>query len=89
MKARVSHLHKTEAEWKKLNHWTPAAGELVVYDPDENYSYSRIKIGDGKRSLRDLDFFIESIITSMLDQYSRATSIDAGRISSKRRKFFK
>ena len=89
MKARVSNLHKTEAEWKKLDHWTPAAGELIVYDPDDDHSYSRIKIGDGKRTLKQLDFFIESIIAEMLTQYSRANTIDAGRIAPRKRRLFK
>ena len=59
MKARVSHLHKTETEWLKFNSWVPEAGELIIYDPDTSYSYSRIKVGDGRRSLRELDFLID------------------------------
>ena len=44
-------------EWLKLGSWVPEAGELIVYDPDENYTYSRLKVGDGINTLQDL-FFI-------------------------------
>lgn len=80
MKARVSFLHKKEADWIKLSNWIPAAGELVVYDPDENHSYSRIKLGDGIRTVSELDFFIESIIADMLAQHDSTHFIDPGRI---------
>ena len=65
MKARVSHLHKTEAEWEKLSSWKPEAGELVVYDIDDKHDYSRLKIGDGKTSVVDLPF-IDKIIAEEL-----------------------
>jgi hypothetical protein len=29
---------------------------LIVYDPDENCSYQRIKIGDGTTKINDLNF---------------------------------
>ena len=68
MKARISHLHKTEKEWLKLKNWIPEAGEFIIYDSDEKYNYARIKLGDGKNSLQDLPFFIESAIKA----YSQA-----------------
>ena len=33
MKARISQLHRTEAEWQKLTSWIPEPGELIIYDP--------------------------------------------------------
>ena len=66
MKARISQLHKTEAEWLRHSSWKPEAGELVVYDPDVNHQYARIKIGDGKHTLADLDFFVDSAIAKSL-----------------------
>lgn len=32
------------------------ASEIIVYDPDENYDYPRIKIGDGKTNINALPF---------------------------------
>ena len=81
MKARISQLHKTESEWRLKAKWIPEPGELVVYDPDDNYSYARIKVGDGKRTLAELDFFINSSIEEVLKQISFADVIDGGRIT--------
>ena len=78
MKARVSQLHKTETEWNKLTNFTPAAGEIIVFDPelDKTYNYVRLKIGDGTTKLIDLPFFVDSTIETIFK-----TSIDGGRIT--------
>ena len=81
MKARISQLHKTEAEWSKLDYWTPEAGELVIYDPDENYDYARIKVGDGKHSLDKLPFFTDSAVMSLIQKQRYFEIIDAGRVT--------
>lgn len=81
MKARISQLHKTEAEWQTYSRWVPNVGELVVYDPDTLHSYARIKVGDGKRTLQELDFFIDSAIEEILKQVRFEDSIDGGRIT--------
>ncbi len=81
MKARISQLHQTEASWRKWSQWIPASGELVVYDPDENHTHARIKVGDGKRTLAELDFFIDSAIEEMLNQIRFSDVVDGGRIS--------
>jgi hypothetical protein len=81
MKARVSHLHRTEAEWAKLNAWVPEAGELIVYDPDDHYDYARIKIGDGVKTLKELTFFIDSAIATYLDKQRYSEVIEGGRIT--------
>ena len=56
MKARVQHKHDIEANWLKATNFTPLASEIIVYDPDENYDYPRIKIGDGKTNINTLPF---------------------------------
>ncbi len=81
MKARISHLHRTEAEWLKFAQWQPDAGELIVYDPDENYTYARIKVGDGQRTLQELDFFVDSVVTEALKNVQLSGIIDSGRIT--------
>lgn len=80
MQARISFLHKTEAEWEKLSSFQPEAGELIVYDPDENYDYSRVKVGDGKRTLQELDFFIDSAAEAVFNKLTYSNIVDAGRI---------
>jgi hypothetical protein len=74
MKARITFLHNTEADWLKLD-FIPKAGELIIYDEDEKYNYPRVKIGDGSHSLKNLPFFIEEAI---LDR--RLEAIDGGRL---------
>ena len=81
MKARISQLHKTEAEWKKYSNYVLEPGELVIYDPDETYSYARIKVGDGQRTLNELDFFVTSAIEELLRQVRFEDTIDGGRIT--------
>lgn len=81
MKARISQLHKTEAEWLKFKDWKPAAGELVVYDSDTACPYSRVKVGDGQRTLSELDFFIDSAINSTLLKLHYSDTLDGGRIT--------
>lgn len=56
MKARVQHKHDIETNWLKATNFTPLASEIIVYDPDENYDYPRIKIGDGKTNINALPF---------------------------------
>lgn len=81
MKARISQLHKTELEWKSLGSWVPEAGELIIYDPDINYDYSRLKVGDGIRTLANLDFIAERAAANMLQKQRYFEIIDAGRVT--------
>lgn len=84
MKARVSHLHKTAVEWAKYKDWTPDAGEFIIYDPDERYNYARVKVGDGKRTLSELDFFVDSAAITSMKQQHFFEILDGGRISPKK-----
>ena len=80
MKARVSQLHKTAAEWAKFANWVPEAGEFIIYDPDNEFEYARVKVGDGRTNLQTLPFFIESAIIEQMLQHRYNEIIDAGRI---------
>ncbi len=80
MKARVSNLYNTEAAWESLD-FVPYAGELIVYAPDYvNYLYTRIKVGDGKTSLRELPFFTEAYLDAKLAAYQHSKIADGGSI---------
>lgn len=81
MKARVSQLHKTEAEWLKFNSWVPEAGELIVYDSDDKYSYARLKVGDGVSCLKDLEFFIDKAVLELIQKQQYFEIIDGGRVT--------
>jgi hypothetical protein len=80
MKARVSNLIKSEAEWSKLN-FTPFPGEIIVYAPNDSTGCARIKIGDGTHSIQELPFVVEHIAGLAIDNYKRQENFDAGRIT--------
>lgn len=56
MYGRVQNKHDTEANWLKATNFIPKAGEIIVYDPDDTYTYARIKIGDGTTLVNNLSF---------------------------------
>lgn len=62
MKARIQHKHDIEANWLKATNFTPLAGEIIVYDSDENYDHPRIKTGDGKTNINDLLFIADYVL---------------------------
>lgn len=64
--ARIVHKGDIEANWKKATGFKPKAKEIIIYLPDENYDYCRMKIGDGNNYINDLPFFggnIEGLAT--------------------------
>ena len=56
LNSRIILKHDTEANWLKATNFKPIAGEVIIYDVDENYSYPRIKIGDGNTLINELPF---------------------------------
>ena len=52
---RVQNKIDLEKNWEKAT-FIPLAGEFIIYAPDENYTHSRLKIGDGKQKINDLPF---------------------------------
>ncbi len=55
IKARIQSKNDTEERWL-LSSFKPKKGEIVVYNPDENYLFPRLKIGDGINSINNLSF---------------------------------
>ena len=37
LNVRIQHKHDIEANWQKATNFTPKAGELIIYDADENF----------------------------------------------------
>ena len=65
--SRIQHKHDTQANWEKAVNFIPLKGEIIVYDVDGTYSYSRIKIGDGATSVVDLPFINEGELITVDD----------------------
>ena len=84
MKARLSQLHKTEAEWDSIPDFVPMHGELIIFDVDTKHNYVRLKIGDGITKLTYLPFFINDTVNDFLVNNSNKI-IDAGRITDYRK----
>lgn len=80
MRARISQLHKTESQWALIPNFVPFQGELIIFDPDKQYKYARVKIGDGISKLSDLPFFIEPVVETFIDNNTNKI-IDAGRVT--------
>ena len=58
---RIKHKTGTENEWKFAEgKFKPLKGEFIVYLPDDNYDYSRLKIGTGEDDIKDLPFLTYS-----------------------------
>lgn len=55
LNSRIVHKIDVETNWNKAT-FTPLAGEFIIYAPDDNYSYSRLKIGTGTETINQLDF---------------------------------
>lgn len=46
----------SQADWDSLVNFVPKKGEIIIYNPDESHSYSRMKVGDGVHIPKDLPF---------------------------------
>ena len=83
---RIINKHDIEENWLKAVNFTPKQGEIIIYDIDANYTYERLKIGDGTHNVNELPFSnayitdltidticggtIEEAIISSLDVYN-------------------
>lgn len=76
LNTRMQQKHDVEANWKKATGFIPKVGEIIVYDKDTIYSYPRIKIGDGTRTVTALPFVTTSVNGSTGDV--RITAYDIG-----------
>lgn len=56
VKTRIMCKHDTEEHWGLANNFVPLAGEIIIYDADEQHSIPRIKIGDGNTPIANLSF---------------------------------
>ncbi len=61
--SRIQQKHDIEENWLKAINFIPKAGEVIIYDPDGNYSYARMKIGDGTTIVTSLPFTLDVILS--------------------------
>lgn len=54
--ARYQQKIDTETNWNKAVNFIPLEGEIIVYKEDSTHAYSRMKIGDGKKTVIELAF---------------------------------
>ena len=57
--ARFQNKHDVEASWLNLTNFIPLQGEFIIYDPDENYTHPRVKVGDGVSDINALPFITD------------------------------
>ena len=57
IQSRIQHKHDTEANWNQTTNFIPKAGEIIIYDKDDNVDYNRIKIGDGVTDISALTLY--------------------------------
>ena len=75
--SRIQHKHDVEINWNKAINFIPKIGEIIVYDIDENYTYERMKIGDGKTTIINLPFITDNLVlitTAEIDAICSATT---------------
>lgn len=60
--------HDIESNWNRAVTFVPKQGEIVIYDVDDNHTYERFKIGDGKTLVGQLPFYLEEELMVILDK---------------------
>lgn len=78
--ARIINIHDVEYNWNRAATFIPRAGEIVVYDVDQEHTYPRFKIGDGKTSVVDLPFTLDTTISDFFGTASEVIYLNGGNI---------
>ena len=68
IQSRLVNKHDVEVNWNRAKTFVPKAGEIIVYDIDDTYSYERFKLGDGKTVVGELPFYLENELNNALEQ---------------------
>ena len=83
MAIKIIPTHDIEANWVKWSNAIITKGQIIIYDPDDNCSYPRIKIGDGVTPISSLPFVTTAAIEDYFDYNTTEDTIhfDGGRIT--------
>ena len=65
LNSRIQNKHDIEAHWSNAENFKPLAGEIIVYDPDDNHRLPRIKIGDGVHYVNQLEFVDVDLVAAI------------------------
>ena len=68
LNSRIVHKHDIEENWKLAVNFKPLPGEVIVYDPDTNNPFSRVKVGDGKTFVNNLPFVYEPVTMEDIEE---------------------
>lgn len=80
--SRIISTHDIGVTWDEANApFVPYKGEIIVYDPDDTHTYSRIKIGDGKTCIKELPFILEKATADFLNIQGDVWCMDGGNIT--------
>lgn len=58
---RLQQKRATQAQWEAASSFIPLAGEIIIYEPDGNYNYPRMKVGDGTHTVAALPFVTTTV----------------------------
>ena len=67
LKTRIQMKHDTAEHWEQATNFIPLMGEIIIYEPDSNYNYFRVKVGDGTHTVAALPF-IDKVIYDYTDE---------------------
>ena len=66
--SRVILKHDIESNWNRVESFIPNKGEIIIYDIDDNHTYERFKLGDGKTTAINLPFYLENELIDVLNK---------------------
>lgn len=65
LRSRVRLKGDTEENWLRAINFIPLENEMIIYNQDDNYSYSRLKVGDGVTNVNDLPFVSNALLVTV------------------------
>ena len=68
VEARFQFLRDIEANWNTVTDFIPMETEVIIYLPDDTHTKARVKLGDGKTTVKDLEFYFDPDSLLELDQ---------------------
>ena len=68
IQTRVQNKHDIEANWLLATNFVPLAGEIIIYDVDNEHPKIRVKVGNGVNLLKDLPWALdEATLEKLID----------------------
>ena len=68
IQTRIQNKHDIEENWGKASGFIPLAGEIIIYDVDNEHPKIRAKVGNGVNLLKDLPWALdEATLERLID----------------------